>query len=989
MTSDANIVIGIKGNLSGAPVIKRNLDEISKKGDKATGSVDKFDDSLKRTSKTADRAKIAFAGLIAGLSVREIIRAGDEFALLSSRVQNSTRSAEEFKNAMAGLRSVAAQTGTELRTAVEVFQRISFVRDEIKATSDEMVLFTANVQKLGVVSGASTQALNAGLTQLGQGLSSGVLRAEEMNSILENIPAVAVAIADELGVTTGQLRQMVIDGEVLSKDVFAAILNQTEQIEEKFGTMPLTAQRAFSRLRLEFDAFVGTVTGSSGALESFAKVMEFASDRVQEMRFVANLMIDSIAGLGEYFKVAFNNALYYFDQFYNKMVISLEKLPFIGEGTFSLRTDTYLRSFNTTGIQQGAAAGSTLAGGGLNAYTQDLFNQTFGDGGLSGVESSREISKNYAEIVGSIEDGEKANKKNNKEVKKTRDTVRQTKDAVEDVGDAFRRSLDSAIQNSGQGFDRLMGNMTGSFGRFLGSVASALRNPMSLNIVAGATGVGAGAGVGSILSGLGGSGGGGLGGSGSLLEGIGSIGSSLLNGGLYSSSLGNIGANIGSFFSGGELLSSSAFIGSQALGNLGYGAIGGFAANLLGLGGGIGGTIGGTLGSVAGGALGASAGTILGLAGGPVGAVVGSFLGTALGGLFGGSTPSGAVNTVGSLVDGQYAQNFLVSDEASDEAVSGISQVLNNTVNALNSFSEATGLQFGSAKPIRVTTSAKRDGGQIRAGVVGIDQAGEEENFGRGFGQDAEAAVRYLVNTVIQDATFTNASQNVQLALQNSRGQSLDDTISNIELAQLIDSFSEAKETVSPLTTALDALKSQFDDLIDRAKRLGLPINDLTDAYERQREAVINDALAPLQDFLDNQLLSNVSSTSPVERLSLARSAFDENLTAIQSGDLSNIGNLTSQASNLLSFGRDVFASSGSFASLEAYVRQSVANVATDIGSPEPLDAGVFGRELVLSNSEQTSILEQMALELRELREENRKLRKSMERVGNQLVIQT
>jgi hypothetical protein len=195
------------------------------------------------------------------------------------------------------------------------------------------------------------------------------------------------------------------------------------------------------------------------------------------------------------------------------------------------------------------------------------------------------------------------------------------------------------------------------------------------------------------------------------------------------------------------------------------------------------------------------------------------------------------------------------------------------------------------------------------------------------------------------------------------------------------------KEKVNPLQDALKALDEQFKQMRIRAEQLGLPLDKVNEQLAKQKDALVKNFLAPLQDFLDSQALSTESSLSPVKRLALARSQFDETISAVNMGEFSDMNELANQAKTLLDIGRDVFASSEAFASLEAFVRQSVAGVAGSFGAPGALNDDV-SRDIVLSNAKQTSIMEQMALELRDLREENILLRKSMERVGNALMAQ-
>src|SRR5690606_22015776 len=96
-------------------------------------------------------------------------------------------------------------------------------------------------------------------------LSSEIMRAEEFNSIMENIPGVGKAIADELGVTTGQLRQLVVNGKVLSQDVFSAILNSTEKVQEEFEKMPRTIERAKKEMGVTFDGLVAKAMATTDA----------------------------------------------------------------------------------------------------------------------------------------------------------------------------------------------------------------------------------------------------------------------------------------------------------------------------------------------------------------------------------------------------------------------------------------------------------------------------------------------------------------------------------------------------------------------------------------------------------------------------------------------------------------------------------------------------------------------------------------------------
>lgn len=238
----------------------------------------------------------AYKGLVLSFAASFIAKAADDMTNYENRIKLATQSTIEAEQALAGLIETGKNTGS-LASAIEIFSRISLARSEIKATNEEMLQFTDTVQKLGVVSGASQDALKFGLLQLGQSLSSDVVRAEEFNSIMENIPAVGKAIADQFGISTGKLRALVIEGEVLSSDVFAAILNATEQTNQQFDTMEKTGGRALAELGIRMMEIVDSFNEAVHGTEIFVAGIEIAGDAISALANVIKGWIDVFKGL--------------------------------------------------------------------------------------------------------------------------------------------------------------------------------------------------------------------------------------------------------------------------------------------------------------------------------------------------------------------------------------------------------------------------------------------------------------------------------------------------------------------------------------------------------------------------------------------------------------------------------------------------------------------------------------------------------------------
>ena len=222
--------------------------------------------------------------IVAAFSIDLLRRAAltaDQMRLLDVRIKNVTKSQKDFNRAQQELLRISNQTGTALASNVRLFEAFTIAGNELGATNDQVLSLTENINKLGIIGGSSQEALGNATLQLGQALAGGIVRAEEFNSIVENTPLIAKAIADGLGVSIGQLRKMVLAGELLSEDVFNVILKQTDKINEKFGTMPITMERAWTEFSNNLGQTIKDLNEVSGLTSTIAGIIESWSAKLK------------------------------------------------------------------------------------------------------------------------------------------------------------------------------------------------------------------------------------------------------------------------------------------------------------------------------------------------------------------------------------------------------------------------------------------------------------------------------------------------------------------------------------------------------------------------------------------------------------------------------------------------------------------------------------------------------------------------------------
>ena len=107
-------------------------------------------------------------------------------------------------------------------------------------SSREIVQFAEQLNKQLALSGASGTSAQAAVLQLEQGLASGVLRGDELNSVMEQAPALAKSIAEYLGVGVGQLREMGSQGQITADIVKNALFSAAEETNAEFAKTPMT-----------------------------------------------------------------------------------------------------------------------------------------------------------------------------------------------------------------------------------------------------------------------------------------------------------------------------------------------------------------------------------------------------------------------------------------------------------------------------------------------------------------------------------------------------------------------------------------------------------------------------------------------------------------------------------------------------------------------------------------------------------------------------
>ena len=140
--------------------------------------------------------------------------------------------------------NAATKFGVSQTQANKEFAQIYARLRPIGLELEDIVTVYEGFNTAAKLSGTSASEASGAFLQLSQALGTGVLRGQELNSVFEQTPAVVQAIAKEMGVTVGEIRDLAKEGKVTIDYILPALERlRTEGAEKLTEAMKGPAQQ--------------------------------------------------------------------------------------------------------------------------------------------------------------------------------------------------------------------------------------------------------------------------------------------------------------------------------------------------------------------------------------------------------------------------------------------------------------------------------------------------------------------------------------------------------------------------------------------------------------------------------------------------------------------------------------------------------------------------------------------------------------------------
>jgi len=401
--------------------------EISKFSNKVGTDLTKLNSSVDKTSKVVQQASknitsfirttsIALGGLLAAGGITSI---SSQFTELSNRIALTTGRTSALASQQAKLFAVSRRSNAQLSTTINLYSSLAL---NTKASNEEALALTETLIKAGKIGGGSAATIDNAIIQLQQGLASGVLRGEELNSVLEGLPRVAQALAQELGKDIGQLKGLAAQGRITGEVVRDALVNSAGQINKEFDTLTVSLSTSLGNagrnIGIELNRVFTTISGN-GRVGSF---IESIGSSIAN--FLRNLSVQIRVLQTEFllFRLGFDNA---FTNFGTTALATFQKLV---DGV----VDVSSKLAKGTAIVKSWA--SDIAGIFFDLFIEVVGNSTFPDM----VDGVVDYSKNL-----------------NKGISPTKSFTQKYAKLFSELGSSVKSSLDNSTSDTDSGLSGL------------------------------------------------------------------------------------------------------------------------------------------------------------------------------------------------------------------------------------------------------------------------------------------------------------------------------------------------------------------------------------------------------------------------------------------------------------------------------------------------------------------------------------------------------
>lgn len=311
--AESQINVKIVGSSNGA---EQALDRVARKAEQALGkSISNSLDSVRNKAQkvfgveipglmNAAKSGAAFAGAAMGIEAAgralkdmavSAVKTTDQLTQLRARIDLINDGSQSTAEIMDKVFSAANRSRGSFLDMADSVAKLNMLAKDAFTSNDEAIYFVEQLNKQFKIAGAGVQETTSAMYQLTQAMAAGKLQGDEFRSIMENAPMLAQSIAQEMGLSVGQLKEMSSQGLITADIIKNALFASAEETNAKFAEIPMTFQDIGTKLQNDLIAAFQPVMEELGNMTSSDAFMSVLNELAFAFKVVAAAAQVSIA----------------------------------------------------------------------------------------------------------------------------------------------------------------------------------------------------------------------------------------------------------------------------------------------------------------------------------------------------------------------------------------------------------------------------------------------------------------------------------------------------------------------------------------------------------------------------------------------------------------------------------------------------------------------------------------------------------------------
>ncbi len=221
---------------------------LGNEGEKAGEKFKKKTEAMKENEKALSNLKKMAMGYLSLKVGQAIVQEMDAWTRMANQLKGVTRDSQDLQKTQDKLYKLAQDTRSPIEATTVLYSRLSRSTKDLHFNQGQLLTITKAISQGFQISGATANEAQNAVIQLSQGLGSGTLRGEELNSVMENASFLAMKMAEGMGVPYEQFKKLAAEGKLTSTAITEALLKTASSIDSEFAKTTGTVEQSITTM---------------------------------------------------------------------------------------------------------------------------------------------------------------------------------------------------------------------------------------------------------------------------------------------------------------------------------------------------------------------------------------------------------------------------------------------------------------------------------------------------------------------------------------------------------------------------------------------------------------------------------------------------------------------------------------------------------------------------------------------------------------------